>query len=192
MSSTTTSGPPAEEPTAELPAAPPESVVAAPAVEGDLDRELKRVAAPFGKPTFVLVALLVFAVAFGAGAWTHAAFAPASNAAPGAGGGRGQGQDGTGGRGQGTGAGPGGQGGTRGTGGRGTSGTVEKVEGATLTLKTPQGNEITVSTTDSTKIGRTQPGTLADLKPGATVTVQGQPDSTGAVTAQAITEQPPR
>ncbi|MFD9894215.1 DUF5666 domain-containing protein [Amycolatopsis sp. NPDC059027] len=189
--SSTTSDRPAEEPTAELPPVSPESVVAAPAVEGDLDRELKRVATPFGKPTLILAALLVFALAFGAGAWTHAAFRPGSSAASGSGSdargqGQRQGQNGTGGQGTGN------QGGTRGAGGRGTAGTIEKIEGSTLTLKTAQGTEITVSTTDSTTIGLTQPGKLADLKPGATVTVQGQPDSSGAVTAQAITQQPPR
>ncbi|WP_051791694.1 DUF5666 domain-containing protein [Amycolatopsis jejuensis] len=147
----------------------PENLVAEPAVAGDLTEELRQVARPFGKPTLVLAGLLVVALAFAGGAWTHAAFGP-SGAAPSP-------------------SAP--QAGAR-TGGRGTAGTVEKVEGTTVTVKTLQGNEVKVSTSDDTTVGVTQSGKVGDLKPGQTVTVQGRTGSDGSVTAQAIVAQPGR
>ncbi|MGW4484070.1 DUF5666 domain-containing protein [Amycolatopsis sp. NPDC004368] len=186
----------------------PEEIVAAPAVEGDLNQEMKRVAKPVGKPTLVLAGVLVIALAFAGGAWTHAAFGSGSGgggggaAAARTGGQQGGARGGFGGRQQGTGQegagqgagqqGAGGFAGARGGAGRGTVGTVEKVDGTTVTLKTPQGNDVTVSTSDSTTVGLTQPGKLSDLKPGATVTVQGRPGSDGTVAAQAIVQQPAR
>ncbi|MFI5605836.1 DUF5666 domain-containing protein [Amycolatopsis sp. NPDC051903] len=181
----------------------PEEIVATPAVEGDLNQEMKRVAKPFGKPTVILAGVLVIALSFAGGAWTHAAFGSGSGGGAAArtggqsGGARGGfggfgGQQGSGQQGAGQGSGQqGGFAGARG-GGRGTVGTVEKVDGSTVTLKTVQGTEVTVSTSDSTTVGLTQPGKLSDLKPGATVTVQGRPGSDGNVTAQAIVEQPAR
>ncbi|MFF0148212.1 hypothetical protein ATK36_2839 [Amycolatopsis sulphurea] len=172
-----------DDPTTELPPVP-EDLVATPAVDADLGTELRRVARPFGKPTLVLAAVLVLAVAFGAGAWTHAAFGSSSGTGSASDAGRsapGSGQQG------------GGQaGGFRGAGGRGTAGTVEKVDGSTVTLKTVQGEEVKVSASDSTTVGLTQPGKLADLKPGATVTVQGRTGTDGSVTAQSIVQQPAR
>ncbi|MEV4596367.1 DUF5666 domain-containing protein [Amycolatopsis sp. NPDC049253] len=195
--------------TAPLAASPsPEEIVASPAVDGDLNQEMKRVATPFGKPTFVLAGLLVIALSFAGGAWTHAAFGSGSGGGGGAaaartGGQQGGARGGFGGRGTGAGQGTGtgaaqqGQGsggftGARGGAGRGTVGTVEKVDGTTVTLKTLQGTDVTVSTSDSTTVGLTQPGKLSDLKPGATVTVQGRPGSDGTVAAQAIVQQPAR
>ncbi|MFB9927867.1 DUF5666 domain-containing protein [Amycolatopsis halotolerans] len=163
----------------------PEELIAEPAVQGDLTAELKQVARPFGKPTLVLAGLLVLALAFAGGAWTHAAFGSSSGSssartAAGPGTGAASGQQGAGGF------------GGRTAGGRGTVGTVEKVDGSTVTLKTVQGSEVTVSTSDSTTVGVTQPGKLSDLKPGQTVTVQGRTGSDGSVTAQAIVAQPGR
>ncbi|WP_037366250.1 DUF5666 domain-containing protein [Amycolatopsis orientalis] len=156
----------------------PEDLISEPAVQGDLTAELKQVARPFGKPTLVLAGLLVLALAFAGGAWTHAAFGPSSGTSSA----RTAPADGQ----QGTGF------GGRTAGGRGTVGTVEKVDGSTVTVKTPQGSEVTVSTSDSTTVGVTQPGKLSDLKPGQTVTVQGRTGSDGSVTAQAIVAQPSR
>ncbi|WP_328606063.1 hypothetical protein OG943_39790 [Amycolatopsis sp. NBC_00345] len=216
MSSSTQSSPPpaadgpatepTDEPTAEfLPVTAelsPEEIVATPAVEGDLNQEMKRVAKPFGKATLVLAGLLVIALSFAGGAWTHAALGSSSGsggtarAGGTAGGARGFGtgagtgtgtETGTGQPGTGTGA-----GGARGAAGRGTVGTVEKVDGTTVTLKTAQGGDVTVSTSDSTTVGLTQPGKLSDLKPGATVTVQGRAGTDGTVAAQAIVQQPAR
>ncbi|WP_329070798.1 hypothetical protein [Amycolatopsis sp. NBC_01480] len=210
MSSSTQPAPPADEPPVDEPTAEflpvtaelsPEEIVATPAVAGDLNQEMKRVAKPFGKTTLVLAGLLVIALSFAGGAWTHSALGSSSATARTggtAGGARGTGA-GTGtGTGTGTGAGQPsagqgfGAGGARGAAGRGTVGTVEKVDGTTVTLKTTQGTDVTVSTSDSTTVGLTQPGKLSDLKPGATVTVQGRAGTDGTVAAQTIVQQPAR
>ncbi|MCG3748986.1 DUF5666 domain-containing protein [Amycolatopsis sp. Poz14] len=177
MSASTTQ--PIPTPPEEPAASRPEDLIAEPAVQGDLTAELKQVARPFGKPTLVLAGLLVLALAFAGGAWTHAAFGSSSGSssartAPA------EGQQ------------QGGGFGGRAGGGRGTVGTVEKVDGSTVTVKTVQGSEVTVSTSDSTTVGVTQPGKLSDLKPGQTVTVQGRTGTDGSVTAQAIVAQPAR
>ncbi|MGK3207728.1 hypothetical protein [Amycolatopsis sp. MEPSY49] len=160
-----------------------EEIVASPAVEGDLNAEMRRAAKPFSRTTLVLAGLVVLAIAFGGGAWTHAAFGSSSTSTPtrpsGAQGGT---QGGTGQQG----------GGFRGAGGRGTTGTVDRVDGTTVYVKTAQGEDVKVSTSDSTTVGVTQQGKLSDLKPGATVTVQGQAGEDGTVTAQAITQQAAR
>ncbi|MFJ9784051.1 hypothetical protein ACIRSS_31035 [Amycolatopsis sp. NPDC101161] len=174
MSSSTTNPPTAEE------------IVASPAVEGDLNAEMRRAAKPFSRTTLVLAGLVVLAIAFGGGAWTHAAFGSSSSSSstpnrP-TGGTQGGQQGGTGQQG----------GGFRGGGGRGTTGTVDRVDGTTVYVKTAQGADVKVSTSDSTTVGVTQPGKLADLKPGATVVVQGQAGDDGTVAAQAITQQAAR
>ncbi len=161
-----------------------EEIVAAPAVDGDLNAEMRRAAKPFSRSTLVLAGLVVLAIAFGGGAWTHAAFGSSSSSAPTrpAGGTQGGQQ-----------AGPGQQGGGfRGAGGRGTTGTVDRVEGTTVYVKTAQGTDVKVSTSDSTAVGVTQRGKLADLKPGSAVVVQGQAGDDGTVTAQAITQEAAR
>ncbi|WP_406640363.1 hypothetical protein [Amycolatopsis sp. WGS_07] len=68
MSASTTQPVPPE------PARSPEDLIAEPAVDGDLTAELKQVARPFGRSTLVLAGLLLLALAFAGGAWTHAAF----------------------------------------------------------------------------------------------------------------------
>jgi len=186
--STHTTTPPGDEPTAILPAVEPtaEQIVASPAVDGDLNAEMRRAAKPFSRTTLVLAGLVAFAIAFGGGAWTHAAFGSSTPSRPsGTGGGaQARAQGGTGQTG-GTGAGQQG-GGFRG--GRGTTGTVDRVDGTTVYVKTAQGTDVKVSTSDSTTVGVTQQGKLSDLKPGATVVVQGQAGEDGTVTAQAITQ----
>jgi hypothetical protein len=157
-----------------------EQIVASPAVDGDLNAEMRRAAKPFSRTTLVLAGLVVFAIAFGGGAWTHAAFGSSTPARPSGTGGTQGGTGQTGGTGQ--------QGGGF-RGGRGTTGTVDHVDGTTVYVKTAQGTDVKVSTSDSTVVGVTQPGKLADLKPGATVVVQGQAGDDGTVTAQAITQQ---
>jgi hypothetical protein len=159
-----------------------EEIVASPAVDGDLNAEMRRAAKPFSRTTLVLAGLVVLAIAFGGGAWTHAAFGSSSSSTPTrqAGGNQGGTQAGA------------GQGGFRGAGGRGTTGTVDRVDGTTVYVKTAQGNDVKVSTSDSTTVGVTQQGKLSDLKPGATVVVQGQAAEDGTVTAQAITQQAAR
>jgi hypothetical protein len=79
-----------------------------------------------------------------------------------------------------------GTGGTAGqTGGRNNAitGTVKLVDGTTVYIETPDGQVLTVRTSDSTTV--LMPGTLKDLTAGATVSVQGQ-SSNGTVTATQI------
>ncbi|MDT8909897.1 DUF5666 domain-containing protein [Amycolatopsis sp. PS_44_ISF1] len=194
MSSATQPAPPPPDAAGSTAELTPEEIVATPAVDGDLDQEMKRIAKPFGRLTLILAGVLVVALSFAGGAWTHAAFGSSSGggaaraAAGGARGfGGGSGADSGPGAGTGTGA-----GGGRGAAGRGTVGTVEKVDGTTVTLKTAQGNDVKVSTSDSTTVGLTRPGRLGDLEPGATVTVQGRAGADGTVTAQTIVQQPAR
>ncbi|OXM71508.1 hypothetical protein [Amycolatopsis vastitatis] len=170
MSSSTTTPPNAED------------IIASPAVDGDLNAEMRYAAKPFSRTTVVLAGLVVLAIAFAGGAWTHAAFGSSSPSTPArqAGGTQGGQQASTGQQG----------GGFRG--GRGTTGTVDHVDGTTVYVKTAQGTDVKVSTSDSTTVGVTQPGKLSDLKPGATVVVQGQAGDDGTVTAQAITQQAAR
>ena len=207
MSSSTTTPPgsaPGEEPTAELPlaaltgesAAPEptaEQIVASPAVEGDLHAEMRRAAKPFSRSTLVLAGLVVLAIAFGGGAWTHAAFGSPATPSARQSGGTGGTQGGTGQQSRGTGqtGGTGQQGGGF-RGGRGTTGTIDHVDGTTVYVKTAQGTDVKVSTSDSTTVGITQPGKLSDLKPGSTVVVQGQAGDDGTVAAQAITQEAAR
>jgi hypothetical protein len=164
-----------------------EQIVASPAVDGDLNAEMRRAAKPFSRATLVLAGLVVLAIAFGGGAWTHAAFGSSSSTPAARQGGTGGAQTG----------GPGGTGqqqggGFRGAGGRGTTGTVDRVDGTTVYVKTAQGTDVKVSTSDSTTVGVTQQGKLSDLKPGSTVVVQGQAGDDGTVAAQAITQQAAR
>src|SRR3954471_20104113 len=98
----------------------PEEIIASPAVEGDLNAEMRRAAKPFSRTTLVLAGLVVLAIAFGGGAWTHAAFGSSSSSTP-------------------TRPAAGTQGGTQATagqggfrGGRGTTGTVDRVDGTTV------------------------------------------------------------
>ncbi|MEU4246054.1 hypothetical protein AB0F15_01440 [Amycolatopsis sp. NPDC026612] len=163
-----------------------EQIVASPAVDTDLNAEMHRAAKPFSRSTLVLAGLVVLAIAFGGGAWTHAAFGSSTSSSPT------RPSGGTpGGTGQTAGAGQQG-GGFRGAGGRGTTGTVDRVDGTTVYVKTAQGTDVKVSTSDSTTVGVTQQGKLSDLKPGSTVVVQGQAGDDGTVAAQAITQQAAR
>jgi len=89
------------------------------------------------------------------------------NAAGTGGGAGGQGFFGGGAGGQGA---PGGQGAA---GRRGVTGTVQKVEGNTLTVTSAQGETVTVQITDSTPIEKTVAGSASDLTVGANVLVIG-------------------
>jgi hypothetical protein len=102
----------------------------------------------------------------------------------------GQGTGGYGG-GQGTGA-RGGYGGAPGAGGGFggglTAGTVTKVSGDTLWVKTPDGKTVKVKTGGSTRVDITREGSLKDLGTGTSVVVRGSADDDGTVTATQVTE----
>jgi hypothetical protein len=101
--------------------------------------------------------------------------APASGRVGGPGGGRGQGIP---------------DGGQQGGAGAGnvTFGTVKLVDGKTIYLQTASGEVVHVTTDGSTKVQISQAGTVKDLKPGATVTVQGSQGQDGAVAATSVSE----
>lgn len=69
--------------------------------------------------------------------------------------------------------------------GRGAGGTVQSLEGDTLTLSGAQG-EITVRLTGDTMINIMASGGRADLQPGVQVTAIGEQDDSGDITAAII------
>jgi hypothetical protein len=83
----------------------------------------------------------------------------------------------------------GGAGGAGGFGG-GVFGTVKTVNGNTITVSTPQ-NVTTVNLSGSTVVQKTTPGTIADIQVGDVVTVRGRPDASGTVSAVNIQVLPP-
>ncbi|RSN05055.1 hypothetical protein DMB42_30215 [Nonomuraea sp. WAC 01424] len=72
--------------------------------------------------------------------------------------------------------------------GGGTVGTVEKVDGDKVYVKTMDGSTVTVTTSDQTTVQISKPGKVADLAAGTTVVVRGQQSGDGSVTATAITQ----
>ncbi|MET8339321.1 hypothetical protein ABZV14_27225 [Streptosporangium canum] len=127
------------------------------------------------------------------GAPAGAADAPGAAVRQGAGPG---GYGGFGGRQQGGQGGPGGQGGQGGPGGPGGQGgqggaafgTVERVDGGKVYVKTMDGSVVTVNTSGGTAVRISKEGKVADLKPGGTVVVQGPRGEDGSITATAISE----
>lgn len=69
----------------------------------------------------------------------------------------------------------------------GTAGTISKVDGNTVYVKTAAGETVTIRASDATTVSKTTTATVADLTAGLTVTVTGVADSEGVVTATAIT-----
>jgi hypothetical protein len=85
----------------------------------------------------------------------------------------------------------------QGRGGRGTVGTLQSIDGSTLTLATFQrggsndasgGGTTTVLTNSSTKFAKAVTGSFNDIKVGDRVTAMGTPDGTNTLTAQRITD----
>lgn len=78
------------------------------------------------------------------------------------------------------------------TGGRGgaagdiTTGTVVKITGSTLYLRTTSGDTVKVATSGTTQVRITEEGTLKDLTSGATVIVRGTKAKDGTVTATTL------
>jgi hypothetical protein len=78
-------------------------------------------------------------------------------------------------------------GGGTGTGGA-LTGTVKLVDGNNVYVQDAQGNVTKVTTGTYTKIQVRKDGTLADLGPSKTVTVQGSANGDGTYTATSVTE----
>jgi len=83
------------------------------------------------------------------------------------------------------GTGGGGGGGGGGFGGGGVFGTVKAITGTTVLISTPQ-NVTTVNLSDATTVMKTITGTVSDIQVGETITVRGQRDSSGNVTADSV------
>ena len=157
----------------------------------DVDAELA--AAPrrgVSKVTVALGAGVIFVAGVIAGIQAHKAFGgdaavgrariaadgeAARNPAAGGGQGPGQGRGGFG-RGQGPG------------GGAATVGTVSRVDGDTIYLRTLQGTTVTVRTGKDTRIRVTKDGTVADLEQGTTVIVRGTQAEDGTVDAAEVSQ----
>ncbi|MFC0115190.1 hypothetical protein [Kibdelosporangium aridum] len=149
-------------------------------VPGDLDQELTQAKRGLSKVTIGLGVVVLALVAFFGGVWTHSAVAGSSGGTAAQ-----QPQRSGGGMRLGPGQG-GGQGGTfRG----GTMGTVDRIEGNTIYVKMPDGTEVKVTTSDSTKVETTVDGKMSDITPGSSVMVQGERTDDG-VTANTITKRP--
>jgi Domain of unknown function (DUF5666) len=69
-----------------------------------------------------------------------------------------------------------------------TSGTVSSVDGDTVTLKLTDGSTVKVTTGDDTTVTTTEDSTLDALAEGDEVTVIGETDADGNVTATSIAE----
>lgn len=86
-------------------------------------------------------------------------------------------------------AGRGGQPGQAGQASRpGTAGTVKLVDGAKVYVEGADGTTTVVTTGDDTEVRISKEGKLSDLKPGASVVVQGERDADGNVAATSVTE----
>ncbi|MGI5206286.1 hypothetical protein ACQEU6_32525 [Spirillospora sp. CA-108201] len=70
----------------------------------------------------------------------------------------------------------------------GTAGTVTRVVGSTLYLRTASGETVKVRTTGKTKIRIVEDGELRDLGAGTTVVVQGSTGQDGSLTATTVNE----
>ncbi len=143
-------------------------------------------------PVLGVVAALVIGL-FGGILIGHAT-APAASARAGGGTGfnrpfgGGAGQEGAGG-GAGTGANGGaGAGGGGFAGGGFTAGTIVSVNGDTIVIKQTNGTQTTVTTTGTTTVTKTAKSSVSALKAGETITVIGQADSSGAITARSVSE----
>jgi hypothetical protein len=69
-----------------------------------------------------------------------------------------------------------------------TAGTITSIDGDTITVKLADGSTVKVSTSDSTTVTKTSKAKVGDLATGDTITVIGQADSSGNVTATRISE----
>ena len=74
--------------------------------------------------------------------------------------------------------------------GRGTMGTIEKIEGDIITLKTMKGSSVTVVASETTTVQKMVNGTVTDLKTGDAISVTGETRDDGSVQATNISITP--
>jgi hypothetical protein len=70
--------------------------------------------------------------------------------------------------------------------GRGTTGTIEKIENNTISVKTADGSSVNVITSSSTTVQKMDTGSTNDLKPGDTISVSGETQEDGTIQAANI------
>jgi hypothetical protein len=143
---------------------------------------------PSRRPSWFWIGTAVVAVALGTGAFVGMRSAANSSATTAQ---AANGQDPTQSRGQSPFGGPGGGGPPGFQQGDGAFGLLQSVNGSTLTLQTPDGQTVKVTTTSSTQItkvvnGTAQTSTLSALTAGQPVMAQGTTGSDGTVAATAI------
>lgn len=68
-----------------------------------------------------------------------------------------------------------------------TRGTIDKVDGGTISLKQTAGPELTVKVADNAKIFGVKAGTIADIKPGDFIGVGAMPQPDGSQKAIQVT-----
>lgn len=139
-------------------------------------------------PALAVVAALVVGGVGGVFIGQSTAHAAPQRAGFGQGAGGFRGGEGFGGGQGGAGGGQGAPAGRPGAGGAFTAGTITAVEGSTITLKLQDGSTVKVGTSAATKVTRTSTSSVSKLKSGDTVTVVGQKDASGDVTATTIAE----
>jgi len=71
--------------------------------------------------------------------------------------------------------------------GGGSFGTIKSIDGNTITLTTAQNTEVKITLSDTTRIEKTTSGATSDLTTGLEVSVNGQRDSNGNITATQVT-----
>lgn len=71
-------------------------------------------------------------------------------------------------------------------GGRGAAGTIDAVDGTTITLTTRDGRKVTVTAAGAVPVILRSEGSVADLKPGQLILVSGPRGADGSVTANRI------
>ena len=68
------------------------------------------------------------------------------------------------------------------------SGTVKVVDGNTIYVNQPDGTTKRVVSNDSTRYTRTEPATLRDVQPGDRLSVEGEAQPDGSITATRVTD----
>lgn len=79
-----------------------------------------------------------------------------------------------------------GTGGAQGAMGSALIGTIEAIDGSTITVKSQAGSSSKVATTSSTTVRKMADGTLSDIKEGLTATVVGERNGDGATVATSV------
>lgn len=68
------------------------------------------------------------------------------------------------------------------------SGTIESIDGTTITIKEQDGTMVTVTTSGTTVVTESTKSTVSGLKSGQTISVRGAKDASGNVAATSISE----